>query len=102
VTDLDLDTTDAGTVIWEVDFRQPNGPTAVVGIHARPARSSTYQATEVEQSCRVLPIAPSTDDARCRSLSARPRRNLLGLGKQDVGKVERVRMHHDVNEAIGP
>ena len=35
LTDLDLDTTDAGTVVWEVDFRQPDGSTVTVSIHAR-------------------------------------------------------------------
>jgi uncharacterized membrane protein YkoI len=38
VTDLDLDTTDAGTVVWEVDSRQPNGSTKVVSIHARTGK----------------------------------------------------------------
>ncbi|HWD46652.1 MAG TPA: PepSY domain-containing protein [Actinomycetota bacterium] len=38
VTDLDLDTTDAGTVVWEVDFRQPNGTTTTVAIHARTGK----------------------------------------------------------------
>jgi hypothetical protein len=49
-----------------------------------------------------LPIAPSTYDARCRPLSARPRRNLLGLGKQDIVEIDRVRMHHDVNRGNRP
>jgi uncharacterized membrane protein YkoI len=38
VTDLDLDTTDAGTLVWEVDFRQPDGSTEVVAIHARTGK----------------------------------------------------------------
>jgi uncharacterized membrane protein YkoI len=38
VTDLDLDTTDAGTVVWEVDFRQPDRSTTTVTIHARTGK----------------------------------------------------------------
>jgi uncharacterized membrane protein YkoI len=38
LTDLDLDTTDAGTVVWEVDFHQPDGSTATVSIHARTGK----------------------------------------------------------------
>jgi uncharacterized membrane protein YkoI len=38
LTGLDLDTTDAGAVVWEVDSRQPDGWTATVSIHARTGR----------------------------------------------------------------
>jgi uncharacterized membrane protein YkoI len=38
VTDLDLDTTDAGTVVWEVDFRRPDRSTTTVTIHARTGK----------------------------------------------------------------
>jgi uncharacterized membrane protein YkoI len=38
LTDLDLDTTDAGTVVWEVDFRRPDRSTTTVTIHARTGK----------------------------------------------------------------
>jgi uncharacterized membrane protein YkoI len=38
VTDVDLDTTDAGTVVWEVDVRQADGARATVSIHARTGK----------------------------------------------------------------